>query len=861
VACQTTRPGTQPTVTNPGFNFNTGTSSGFSFCADDTSKAPSTGTGFNFGSGDGSKDSVKETGFSFGGSDVTKAPAVTNNLKLAFQPAEGSWECDTCLVRNVPESSACVACQSPKPGTQPAVSHTAPNTDTPFGFSFGPQEPTEGSGFSFGPSDTSKLLSAGTGFNFAPADKTKDQNSGTGFTFGPNKDQSSGTGFTFGPNKDQSSGTGFTFGPNKDQSSGTGFTFGPKDGNLGKGPNFSFNPTGANKDSTNEVDFSFGPSDASKTTFDPNTTNKDSDKEPPSLSTDAANIEQDRATSFDDGDTDSEETTESDYDSEASEEYSINSHEASREDGFLKLPTPGSTVLSEKDLQLILKLPVGSWECETCLIQNTADVVRCVACEASKPSAGLSGDSSSEKEADSTGFTFQDNSSYPGNDDLKQKFQAPEGSWDCDVCMVRNNKQSHSCAACHTPKPGQTKQSLDSNIFGQSFPNRGGLSPSATTESTPNAGFTSGKPLSGGFTFGNDPKDSQAFGFNFSAPTNEKAGSSGFNFGSTPQTEDTDKSGPTFGDSKGESSKPVFSFGDLGNANKGFTFGSTASDQSGFNLSDVETNQPGFHFSNSGDATSGDGVHLETKKGEVDSKDLPKPGDATNLLSQGAFTFHLDIPKEPTMTSVSNKDLNEDNPEAEDEGLAFKPIVSLPSRVDVKTGEEGETTLFSSHAKLYRFTQSTWKERGVGEMKIVYDPTGKRGRIIMRRDQVHILCANHFISKDMKLQPQGSSNKSWLWHVQGDFVDNEAKEQLFAVKFGDKDTALAFKRAFEECLDNKVRLLDKGVLDDEVIVVYEVSVTEEQRARAAKFLLPPNFYAYESQNETVPGEKQDIQET
>ncbi|CAB3990987.1 RANBP2-like and GRIP domain-containing 2 isoform X2, partial [Paramuricea clavata] len=847
VACQTTRSGTQPTVTNPGFNFNTGTTSGFSFGAGDTSKAPSAGTGFNFGSGDGSKDSVKETGFSFGGSDVTKAPAVTNNLKLAFQPAEGSWECDTCLVRNVPESSACVACQSPKSGTQPAVSHTAPNTDTPFGFSFCPREPTEGSGFSFGPSDTSKLSSAGTGFTFAPADKTEDQNSGTGFTFGPNKDQSSGTGFTFGP----------------------------KDGNLGKGPNFSFNPSGANKDSTKETGFSFGPSDASKdsnkTTFDPNTTNKDSDKEPPSLSTDSANIGQRRTTSFDDGDTDSEETTESDSDSEASEEYSINSHEASREDSFLKLPTPGSTSLSEKDLQLILKHPVGSWECETCLIQNTADVVRCVACEASKPSAGLSGDSSSGKEADSTGSTFQDNSSYPGNDDLKQKFQAPEGSWDCDVCMVRNNKQSHSCAACQTPKPGQTKQSLDSNIFGQSFPNRGGFSHSATTESTPSAGFTFGKPLSGGFMFENDPKDSQAFGFNFSAPTNEKAGSSGFNFGSTPQTEETGKSGPIFGDSKGESSKPVFSFGDLGNANKGFTFGSIASDQSGFNFGDVQTNQPGFHFSNSGDDTSGDGVHLETKKpidksivtkkGEVDSKDLPKLGDAANLLSQGAFTFHLDIPKEPTMTSASNKDLNKDNPEAEDEGVAFKPIVSLPSRVDVKTGEEGETTLFSSHAKLYRFTQSTWKERGVGEMKILYDPTGKRGRIIMRRDQVHILCANHFISKDMKLQPQGSSNKSWLWHVQGDFADNEAKEQLFAVKFGDKDTALAFKRAFEECLDNKVRLLNEGVLDDEVIVVYEVSVTEEQRARAAKFLLPPNFYAYENQNEDVPGEKQDIQET
>ena len=50
----------------------------------------------------------------------------------------------------------------------------------------------------------------------------------------------------------------------------------------------------------------------------------------------------------------------------------------------------------------------------------------------------------------------QDNSSKfaTDNDDLKVKFVAPEGTWDCDVCMVRNDKQSNSCVACQTPKPG-----------------------------------------------------------------------------------------------------------------------------------------------------------------------------------------------------------------------------------------------------------------------------------------------------------------------------------------------------------------------------------------------------------------------
>lgn len=31
------------------------------------------------------------------------------------------------------------------------------------------------------------------------------------------------------------------------------------------------------------------------------------------------------------------------------------------------------------------KKPEGSWDCETCLVQNKADATKCVACESSKP--------------------------------------------------------------------------------------------------------------------------------------------------------------------------------------------------------------------------------------------------------------------------------------------------------------------------------------------------------------------------------------------------------------------------------------------------------------------------------------------
>ena len=732
------------------------------------------------------------------------------SLMLAFQPAKGSWECDTCLVRNAPEPNVCVACQSPKPGSQLAV------TNSGFNFSAGTSL-----GFGFGASQTNKVSSVGTGFTFSPTYKetvfsfgsphpSKDSTKGPNFSFVPDnasQHQTQTTGFSFGSSRDgmnKGPMTVFNFGaidPNNGQNGNTGFSFGPTDAHSSERSSINFVP--GSTGSTKETGFSFGGSNASE---DLDKTRQDTKSS--SLAT-STNIE---PSSYDDGDTNSEETTESD--SEVSD----------GEESVVKLLTPRSSAEKSTDIS------------------------------AQKPGA--------------TGLTIQGNfsSSSTGSDDLKLKFQAPEGAWDCDVCMVRNDKQSNSCVACKSPKPGaeQTNASLNSNTFafGQSFPKQGGFafSPLATTQSNvpPSGGFTFGQPLGEGCAFGSSSKENQQSGFSFGVP-----GSSV----STSLSEDTGNF--TFGDSKGEEdTTPAFTFG-LDDSSKDSSSGFVASGQSGFKFSDGQTNQSGFRFGGEPpyefgkpiDDTTGGNLSLEnkkpiercTKENEDVFKDVPKLEDSTNILSQGTFTFRLDIPKQLTMTSPGNKE----NPEIEDEGVVFKPIVSLPNQVDVKTGEEDETTLFSSHAKLYRFTKNSWKERGVGEIKVLYDPTLQRGRVIMRRDQVYVLCANHFITKDMELKPQGSSGKSWLWHVQGDFAENEAKEQLFAVKFGDTKTALAFKSAFEQCVDHKVSPLSQDVVEDEVIVLSEVSVTEEQRARATKFLLPPNFYAYENQNEIASEEKQD----
>lgn len=59
--------------------------------------------------------------------------------------------------------------------------------------------------------------------------------------------------------------------------------------------------------------------------------------------------------------------------------------------------------------------------------------------------------------------------------------------------------------------------------------------------------------------------------------------------------------------------------------------------------------------------------------------------------------------------------------EEEEANVQFKPVIPLPDIVEVKTGEENEEILYTHRAKLYRFVSGEWKERGIGDVKILKD--------------------------------------------------------------------------------------------------------------------------------------------
>lgn len=66
----------------------------------------------------------------------------------------------------------------------------------------------------------------------------------------------------------------------------------------------------------------------------------------------------------------------------------------------------------------------------------------------------------------------------------------------------------------------------------------------------------------------------------------------------------------------------------------------------------------------------------------------------------------------------------------------FKPIIPLPDEIVQTTGEEDETVLFENRAKLFRFVEGEWKERGIGVLKVLESHASKKARILMRREQV-----------------------------------------------------------------------------------------------------------------------------
>ncbi|NXY04582.1 NU153 protein, partial [Pteruthius melanotis] len=212
------------------------------------------------------------------------------------------------------------------------------------------------------------------------------------------------------------------------------------------------------------------------------------------------------------------------------------------------------------------KQPKGSWNCSVCLVQNTAEYSKCVACESEKPgfSVPVTTSSVSAFSASSGGFLDLD------------KFKKPEGSWECEVCWVQNEAEATKCVSCESAKPG-TKAELKG--FGTATVSTNAAMPSFTF-GVPSSSSESSKTIgsTGSFKFG----EQSSFKFGIaSESTSSNTVTGGFKF---PTGSGNFKFGVSSSDSKSEDSKKEsksnsFTFGlpsTTSQAPSTFQFGTTS---------------------------------------------------------------------------------------------------------------------------------------------------------------------------------------------------------------------------------------------------------------------------------------------
>lgn len=370
-----------------------------------------------------------------------------------------------------------------------------------------------------------------------------------------------------------------------------------------------------------------------------------------------------------------------------------------------------------------------------------------------KPSLITKAESQDGKKSESE--TVVEKTSTIGVDAFKSK----PGSWTCSTCLLVLDPSKCNCPACGTIKPGA-------------------LAPS------------------------DEVKQKLSFGLAFGTASATANSQSSFSFPSIPPTTSTLNPMPSFAyGSGGPANPPQFSFGNP-------TVSATT----------TSAEKPLFVF----DLPKCGGSNSDKKPSEERSN-TSGPFSGLNLTSSleksgNAFTFNLTPPSSKSKgpeTDEKDKSGGVEYDGAEDSEVTpsdlsqvtFKPLIDhLPEKVEVITGEEGENILFEARAKLFRFDtgdgEAAWKERGLGLLKILKNQTTNRFRLVMRREQVHKVCCNHWITPGMALKLMEGSKAAvtpWVWWAI-DFSDEEAgpegKKEMLSVRFKTAEDSQAFHDAF-----------------------------------------------------------------
>ncbi|KAL9889267.1 uncharacterized protein ACN427_008645 [Glossina fuscipes fuscipes] len=512
-------------------------------------------------------------------------------------------------------------------------------------------------------------------------------------------------------------------------------------------------------------------------------------------------------------------------------EANVQSSKASSEAAAKNTEMGSKGVEKKQGFGDIFKPKAGSWTCQACYILNKADKMYCVACDSPKdntvspkpalsniaapisntfnfgfPAAGAASTILTPSLPTQSTFTFQKpdanmknaiafSDKQPTTDVSRtsltsiggfgDQFKPKAGSWVCPSCYVSNTGDSIHCMACEAPKNSTIpKKEANANVLCLSDP---------------------AQKFSFGFPVANTSKSeiiTPKVDFRFNTGSIPAAGVLAFT-----------SSLPT---STSLSTIPITTV-----APNPSTFIPESSDKLGFL---------------NGEESVSDAFSLNRKVFNFTLK--PKsPGKSGKSPSK--FGSDAD--------GAGDEDTESEFPDEEESSAHFTPIITLPEKVKVKTGEEEEETLYVHRAKLYRFIDGEWKERGIGNVKILRHKETKKLRVIMRRDQVLKICLNHNLNEDVDYKRK--DHKSWLFVV-NDFSEEAIELQKLSLRFKNKEIADKFMEAVIKALDGTASPIIETVGSNTSINTSASSglpssalnITEESEKLASDLKLPLNFF-------------------
>ncbi|KAG4216201.1 hypothetical protein ERO13_A01G226640v2 [Gossypium hirsutum] len=124
----------------------------------------------------------------------------------------------------------------------------------------------------------------------------------------------------------------------------------------------------------------------------------------------------------------------------------------------------------------------------------------------------------------------------------------------------------------------------------------------------------------------------------------------------------------------------------------------------------------------------------------------------------------------------------------EDTGAQVAPIVKLEKK-----------------AKLYRFDKegNQWKERGVGNVKLLKHKVNGKVRLVMRQSKPlrSVLTISVFIPT-MTVQEHSGNDKSCVWHA-ADFADGNLKEEMFCIRFASVENCKTFMETVQDVAESQ----------------------------------------------------------